>query len=340
MKFKHILRGIIKSIPGIEHFYDFHSNTGGSNSARYCYSVWLRHLIHMYESGMLSLPEKIAELGPGDSLGIGLSALISGSERYFAFDIIKYTNSEVNLKIFDELVILFKNKTPIPDEKEFPLMKPKLQSYDFPDYIFTDNHLTAMLDEARLNRIRTSIKALDMPGDAIKDENLMIVYKAPWNDAVINESEEVDIIISQAVLQHIDKIASAYQLMYKWLKPAGLMSHVIDFKSMGSSEKWYGHWSYSDLEWKIVRGRKAYLINRLPYSAHINLLDGNGFKVIRSRKTISESIVDRKDLAPRFRSLSDEDISVSGAYILSAKKIISLTWLLFSGMEEYLLVAR
>jgi hypothetical protein len=335
MKFKHILRGIIKSIPGIEHFYDFHSNTGGSNSARYCYSVWLRHLIQVHENGMLSLPEKIAELGPGDSLGIGLSALISGSERYFAFDIIKYTNSEVNLKIFDELVILFKNKTPIPDEKEFPLMKPKLQSYHFPDYILTDTHLTAMLDETRLDRIRNSIKALDMSGDTVKDENLMIVYKAPWNDAMINESVEVDIIISQAVLQHIDQLAPAYQLMYKWLKPAGLMSHVIDFKSMGSSDSWYGHWSYSDLEWKIVRGRKEYLINRLPYSAHINLLDENGFKVIRSRKTISESIVDRKDLAPRFRSLSDEDISVSGAYILSAKKIISLTWLLFSNMEEY-----
>jgi hypothetical protein len=324
MKLKYLVKGIIKSIPGIEYVYDFHNNTGGSNCARYCYSVWLRHLIHMHENGMQSLPEKIAELGPGDSLGIGLSALISGSERYLAFDIIKYTNSEVNLKIFDELVILFKNKTPIPGENEFPLMKPKLQSYHFPDHILTDSHLAKMMDEARLMRIRNSIKALDMPRDAEKDENLLIAYKASWNDAMINESEEVDIIISQAVLQHIDKISYAYQLMHKWLKPAGLMSHVIDFKSMGSSEKWYGHWSYSDLEWKIVRGRKEYLINRLPYSAHVKLLDENGFTVIRSRKTINESIIDRKDLATRFKSLSDEDISVSGAYILSAKKLISI----------------
>jgi hypothetical protein len=336
MKIKYLVKGFIKSIPGIEYLYKFHTHTGGTNSARYCYSVWLRHLIHANESGLTRIPKKIAELGPGDSLGIGLSALISGSEQYFALDIIKYTNAEFNLKIFDELVILFKNKTPLPDENEFPLMKPTLQNYHFPDHIFTDSYLEKVLDEKRLVKIRDSIKALDKP-DAAKEGTEMITYKAPWNEEVINESEEVDMIISQAVLQHIDKLAPAYQLMFKWLKPTGLMSHVIDFKSMGSSDNWYGHWSYSDTEWKIVRGRKEYLINRLPYSAHINLLHENGFKVIRSRKTTNESIINRKNLAPRFKSMSDEDISVSGAYILSAKKTISGIWIFFNGIEEYLL---
>jgi SAM-dependent methyltransferase len=241
MKLKYLLKGIIKSIPGIERIYNFHTNTGGTNSARYCYSVWLRHLTYAHEKGLRSLPEKIAELGPGDSLGIGLSALISGSEQYFGLDIVKYTDAEVNLKVFDELVILFKNKTPIPDENEFPLLKPKLMSYYFPDHILTDDHMSKMMDEVRLKRIRNSIKALDLPLGSIEVENSMVVYKAPWNDAVINSVEEVDMILSQAVLQHIDELAPAYKQMNKWLKPGGFMSHVLDFKSMGSSDNWYGH---------------------------------------------------------------------------------------------------
>lgn len=339
MKLKYLIKGIIKSIPGIEHIYNFHTNTGGTNSARYCYSVWQRHLIHVYENGLHSYPEKIAELGPGDSLGIGLSALISGADKYFALDIIKYTNAEVNLKIFDELVVLFKNKTPIPDDREFPLIKPMLENYDFPAHILTDGHMLEMLDEARLKRIRNSIKALDLPAGSIKDENTMIIYRAPWNNGEIKASEEVDMIVSQAVLQHIDELTPTYRDMNRWLKPGGHMSHVLDFKSMGSSDHWYGHWSYSDIEWKIVRGRKKYLINRLPYSAHIKLLHENGFDIICDKKTFSQSTIDRKDLAPRFKSMSEEDISVSGAYVLSVKKALSSVWMFINGFEEYLLIA-
>ncbi len=339
MKLKYLVKGIIKSIPGIERIYNFHTGTGGTNSARYCYSVWLRHLIHAHENGVRLFPERIAELGPGDSLGIGLSALISGSEHYFALDIIKFTNAEINLKIFDELVALFKNKTPIPDEKEFPLMKPTLKNYHFPDHILTNEHMSKMLDEVRIKKIRNSIKVLELPPGIIGKETSMITYEAPWNETVINESGEVDMIISQAVLQHIDGLAFTYQLMNKWLTPAGYMSHVIDFKSMGSSDNWFGHWSYSDIEWKIVRGRKKYLINRLPYSAHVKLLKENGFDIVYNSKTVSESTIDRKNLAPRFKAMSEEDISVSGAYVLSVKKVLSTVWMFINGFEEYLLIA-
>ena len=60
----------------------------------------------------------VAELGPGDSLGIGFSALISGADKYFAFDVVEHANASRNFEIFDELVSLFKNKEDIPDDKE------------------------------------------------------------------------------------------------------------------------------------------------------------------------------------------------------------------------------
>ena len=74
MKVKHLIKGVVKSLPGIDIVYNFHQNTGGTDSVRYCYSVWLRHLVLAYENGYKKIPERVAELGPGDSLGIGLSA--------------------------------------------------------------------------------------------------------------------------------------------------------------------------------------------------------------------------------------------------------------------------
>jgi hypothetical protein len=112
---------LLKSLPGIGLVKNLYKYSGGATlSARYCYSVWLRHLVLANENGITGVPEKIAELGPGDSLGVGISALISGTNQYVAFDIVQYQPTEVNLKIFDELVELFKNRTDIPGESEFP----------------------------------------------------------------------------------------------------------------------------------------------------------------------------------------------------------------------------
>src|SRR5476651_1324393 len=80
------------------------TGTGGSDSARYCYSVWMRHLVSAREKGLNTNPEAVAELGPGDSLGICLAALLSGSARCFAFDVVAHANPVRNLAIFDGLV--------------------------------------------------------------------------------------------------------------------------------------------------------------------------------------------------------------------------------------------
>src|SRR5260370_28824009 len=98
--------------------------TGGTVSARYCYSVWLRHLSILQRSGLPTAFKTMVELGPGDSLGIGLAALLSGVERYIALDVIQYPSDAQNLRIFGELIALFKDRAPIPDEAEFPPVLP------------------------------------------------------------------------------------------------------------------------------------------------------------------------------------------------------------------------
>lgn len=130
----------------------------------------------------------------------------------------------------------------------------------------------------------------------------------------------VDMIISQAVLQHVNDLEKTYDAMAKWLKPKGLMSHQIDFTSLGSSDSLQGHWEYSDFEWKIIKGRMKYYINREPYSKHIALLKQNNFKIICEIKNSAETIIDKEKLAKRFDKLNPDDLSITGLFIQAIKE--------------------
>lgn len=254
----------------------------------------------------------MAELGPGDSLGVGLAALISGCEKYFAFDIVEYANIERNLEIFDELVTLFKSRSNIPGEDEFPKVKPYLKKYNFPFDILDENRLEYALEKSRIEKIRDSISNFQL-------ENSLIKYKVPWYDTNILEKESADIIYSQAVLEHVDDLSNTYKAMRLWLKSTGYISHQIDFKCHSTAYEWNGHWKYSDFIWKLLRGKRPYLLNRESHSTHIALLKEEGFRVVCDEIIESQSSLTRDDLALRFKSISDEDLSISGAFIQATK---------------------
>lgn len=307
LKLKAVVAGLATYIPS----YDYLRPTGGTDSARYCYSVWLRHLILGHADGLhSSMPKVVAELGPGDSIGIGLAALLSGAEQYYALDLVRYTDLKNNLAVFDELVRLFKNREPVPGDDEFPLLRPKLDFYAFPKYLLNDESLSASLDPKRIEEIWSSIEQSD-------SKSQMIVYQAPWDDPEVIQDGAVDMIYSQAVLEHVDDLPGVYRAMRRWLKPSGIMSHQIDFKCHGKADSWNGHWTYSDILWNVVVGRQPYLLNREPHSTHIRLLRENEFHIVRNAVSYSASELRRSQLARRYRELSDEDLTTSGAFILA-----------------------
>lgn len=305
MKLTHILYGISTFIPGFPRFRA--KGTGGTDSARYCYSVWLRHLLIAKENELDSFPKVVAELGPGDSLGIGLAALISGSEQYFAFDVVEHFNTEKNLLIFDELVELFKRRVAIPDENELPRVKPYLTCYDFPSDILNESRLRDALQEERINKIRDEIRFPNI-------NNELVSYKVPWYDTQVLEKGTVDMIFSQAVLEHVDDLDNTYKSMKHWLSCDGYISHQIDFKCHGTSKEWNGHWACSDFVWKLIRGKQAYLLNREPLSVHISLLNKFGFNVVCTKKIKSLSSFTKTELSPQYQNLSEDDLTTSGAF--------------------------
>lgn len=284
------------------------SGTGGTNSAQYCYLVWMRHLVHLHRVKPGMPFQCVAELGPGDSIGVGIAALLSGADQYVALDAQVYANIEANLAIFDDLVALFKKRAAIPDNEAFPGATLELDTYSFPTHILSEKALAAALTEERLTRIRESI---------INNCD-MIRYQAPWDAPDIIRDGTVDIILSQAVMEHANNIPMAYAAMRRWIKPEGLMSHVIDFRCHGISKTWNAHWGCGDLLWKVVYGNRPFFLNRHACGEHIDELEKNNFSHILIKRNHANNGLSRSQLAPRFQRLSDDDLSTDWAHIISA----------------------
>lgn len=313
MYLRPLIRGLATYVPGARRV--FARGTGGTTTPRYCYSVWLRHLVMARRGGLPTDPRVIAELGPGDSLGIGLCAVLTGAQRYLAFDVVRYADMERNLQVFDELVELLRSRASIPGEDEYPLVDPRLDSYEFPADVLTDDRLATTLAPERVAAAREALMRLEEapPGD------IEISYAAPWFDADVVRGGSVDMIVSQAVLEHVTDLPLTYRAKYEWLKPGGVAQHSIDFRSHTYAREWNGHWAYSDRVWRLTVGNRPFLLNREPLSTHLGLLGENGFEIVHSQTRRSDNGIVRERLAPRFREMSDEDLATEAVFVQARK---------------------
>jgi hypothetical protein len=254
----------------------------------------------------------VVELGPGDSLGIGLAALLSGACRYIAIDVVRHANSHQNMKVLEELVSLFACRAPIPSNHEFPEVKPHIDDLRFPASILDDGWMERNFDSKRLQAIADCL-------EGAAQGNPLIRYVDPATASSVIAASSVDVVFSQAVLEHVEDLQSVCRICQIWLKPEGLVSHQIDFRSHGSSREWNGHWVYSDRVWRLIRGNRPYLLNREPCSTHLRLLAENGFQIVVAERSRISSRLQRSQLAARFRKMPQEDLTTAGVYVVAQK---------------------
>jgi hypothetical protein len=240
-------------------------------------------------------------------LGIGLSALLSGFDQYYAFDRIAHASASRNLLVLDELLELFQTRADIPGDDEFPFLNPRLDSYAFPAQYLSD--LDRTLSANRVGRIREDLKRLDG----------VVKYVAPWDSRSVIIPHSVDMVVSQAVLEHIDNLQDAYHSMYDYLRAGGVMSHQIDFKSHETASKWNGHLAYSETTWRLMRGKLPYLLNRQTYSYHRRIWEGLGLKLRTELLQLRDDGLTRDRLASDFRELPEQDLRVAGAFVQLVK---------------------
>jgi hypothetical protein len=294
-------------VPGINALRSRTRGTGGSGSARYCYSVWLRHAVLLARHGARLPGAQAAELGPGDSLGTGLAALLMGVARYTALDVVRYARAAANHAVLDELTALVRARSPVPGPDEFPAVEPRLADYAFPHALFPEPLLQAALQRAPA--LHAGLDGAESP----------LHYCVPWQAQNTVQPASVDLLISQAVLQSVDDLPAAYLAMHTYLKPGALMSHSIDFGSLSMAPTWDGHRAYSDLWWSIVKGRRPHSLNRLTLSSHLGLLQQCGFETLEVQRVSDRPTVDRGRLARRFQALGEDDLNTRVAVIVARK---------------------
>jgi SAM-dependent methyltransferase len=307
LRWQSVAKGMATFVPVASRFAN--SAAGSPVGARYFYSVWLRHLSSIAKAQPRFSYEVVAELGPGDALGVGLCALLSGARRYIGLDRIAFGLRADNVTLLDELIEMFHRREPIPDDVEMPGVHPKLDDYAFPSGVVTDEALAASLSPKRVARLREALQ-----GSLAFSDDALLSLVAPWDADDQVHAASVDLLVSQAVLEHVDDVDAAYSAMRRWLKPQGLMSHRIDYTCHGITHDWFGHWTVSPAMWRVVRGRRAYLVNRLPHSAHVAALKRNGFEILECLPTPSGTPAPAAEVRI---SHDASDLSIQGAFVVA-----------------------
>lgn len=308
LRWQSVAKGLGTLVPAVAGLAN--QAAGSPVGARYFYSVWLRHLTSVAAVRPGFSYEVVAELGPGDALGVGICALLSGARRYIGLDRIAFGLRTDSLQLFGELHALFQRREPIPGEDEFPGVHPKLRDHAFPRHLLTDEVLSASLAPERLSRLCEELK-----GDMRFADDTLLSYAAPWDGSDSVRPASVDLLVSQAVMEHVDDIESAYSAMRRWIKPQGVMSHRIDYSCHGITHDWYGHWTVSPTVWRLVRGKRAYLINRLPHSAHVRALQRNGFEILACDPTTEATAAPATEMRVAHEP---SDLSIKGAFLVAA----------------------
>lgn len=303
-----LARGLQTLLPGTNRHW---RSTGGTGSAAYCYEVFFKHLALAVRGGMRWPVPSVAEIGPGDSIGAGLAALLAGADRYHALDVVPYSLAERNPEILAELAEFLRARRP-NRSWGWPNYDAALDPRGFPSAILGGAVLARGLAPARVGRIEAALRGA--PSGAIR-----VGYHCPWTSSDALPARSVDWIWSQSVMEHVDDVEAAYASMHRWLRPGGFLTAQVDLGCHELYDRWNGHWGVSRWEWRVTRGRRAYLINRLPYTAHARLVRRH-FEV-RAELVLEDAggIPDAR-FRPPFDALSPEERRTIGYFVVAVKR--------------------
>lgn len=277
--YKKVLRSVISYLPVFNGLLS-KTGTGGSNEAEYCINIWEKHYSEFIKWSKNDL-NVVAEVGPGDSLGVGICALLEGAEKYLALDSIKHASIENNISTLNAVVENYlRNKKPINLDK-IPGIK---------SAIVNNNNSSS------------------------------VQYYVPWWEFNIIEENKVDFIFSTAVLEHVTELESFYKKAYEIMASGGIISSIIDYGAHEFSKDWFRHYYYSNWYWRFLMHGRKYPINRVTHSHHIKLMKNVGFEVVHeSRKKSVKANKDRicSSIVSMFR---DEDLDTRSGLIIARKK--------------------
>jgi SAM-dependent methyltransferase len=253
---------------------------------------------------------RVLEIGPGDNFGVGLRMLAAGASQVICADrFYSIRDADQQRRIYTALIDRM-------SDAEKAAVEGVVDLSGGGDVTF---------DERRL-----------------KYEHGIAIEEADG----VYEHGSFDLIVSRAVMEHVYDTDAALASMDRLLRPGGAMLHKIDFRDHGM----FSAAGHNELEFLTISDRVYHLMSYRSGRPNRRLFDYYRAKVTEmgyDHELLVTHVVGSKDdlvphrsdmapeefgeraraivrdvrprLAPRFRSLPDEDLMISGLFLVARK---------------------
>jgi SAM-dependent methyltransferase len=179
------------------------------------------------------------------------------------------------------------------------------------------------LPQPRRDRAGACFRQTDHPESGFAPQFIDYLVQPSGLSGLANE---IDLVISRAVLEHVNDLPATFRDTYTALKPGGIAVHLVDLKSHGlHRDNPLDFLCWPTWLWSLMYSAKG-VPNRLRANAYRDAVAQCGFKVIVMKPTLlaapDDVLAIRPDLAAPFKTLSEEDLSWLGFWLVCQKPAV------------------
>lgn len=227
--------------------------------------------------------KRILEYGPGDVPGVAILMIAHGAEQVVCVD-------------------------------RFPMVRMS------PKNIEIAKIMLARLPEPLRNRAEACFRQSGHPESGLNPDLITYLVRPSGLSGLTGE---IDMVISRAVLEHVNDLPATFRDMEAALRPGGIVVHQVDLKSHGlHRDNPLDFLNWPNWLWSLMYSAKG-VPNRLRANAYRDAVTQCGLELVSMTPTLQASPDDvravRPDLAAPFRELSDTDLSWLGFWLICRK---------------------
>lgn len=252
-----------------------------------CFDAYFEQLgIEQFDQAAYLDGKRILEYGPGDLPGVAMLMVANGADQVVCVD-------------------------------RFPLVKMSSKNVEITQIMLE------RLSPLQRVRAESCFELAGHPESGFVPRRISYLVRPSGLSGLVNE---MDMVISRAVLEHVNDLSATFQDMYAALKPGGMAIHLVDLKSHGlHRENPLDFLNWPAWLWSFMYSAKG-VPNRHRANAYRHTVAQCGFELVSMTPTLLASPDDvrdvRPDLAKPFRGLSDEDLSWLGFWLICRKPVV------------------